>query len=48
MEVEEEKTEKIEDRRVWVDERLRNGKATGNYVLNWVSSRGEILRYNGL
>ena len=35
----------IEDRKVWADERLRGGKATGNYVLKWKSARGEELKY---
>ena len=35
----------IEDRKVWADERLRGGKATGKYVLKWKNGSGEELRY---
>ena len=30
---------------MWANERLRNGKATGNYVLKWKNGSGEELRY---
>ena len=35
---------RMEDRKVWANERLRNGKATGK-LLKWKNGSGEELRY---